>query len=227
VASRVKLPRTVVRGWQVGNECKANPGRAGGLPPAPPQTRASGFPAHGSSSHGFVPLCYPPLSRVHDFGPLCVHRVSSRRSRNRVCPFPTPRLRAAPFAGFHRYYEQTKTPVGLLRALPLSVEHEYLSRFLCSLHLAGKSQLGGLVVDNRWRPLRYLSQDLDGSLMFPGNPIAPLPCSLTPVGPTSLTISGLRCCPRTHNNEGSSNIFISRLYHTASTLAVYASCCHC
>ena len=128
---------------------------------------------------------------------------------------------------FYQYYEQTKTPDGLLRTLPLSVEHGYLSCFLCSLHLAGKRQLGGLVVDTRWRPLRYWSQDLVGSLMFPGNPLVPLPCSLTPVGPTSLTITGLRCCPRPHNNEGSSNTFISRLNHTALTLAVYASCRHC
>jgi hypothetical protein len=31
-----------------------SPGSAGGYPPAPPQTRTSGFPAYGSLSHGFA-----------------------------------------------------------------------------------------------------------------------------------------------------------------------------
>ena len=113
-----------------------DPGRAGSFPPAPPQTRASGFPAHGSSSHRF----HRPVIRPRSVYTIQDHCVS------RVCPSVGPVTVSAPSLlpgskrhsspAFIQYYEQTKTPVGLLRALPLSVEHQYLSDSLCSLHLA-------------------------------------------------------------------------------------------
>ena len=69
-------------------------------------------------------------------------------------------------------------------------------------------------------------KDVCGSLMFPGNPIVPMPCSQTPAGPLRFAISALRCCPRCSDCEGSNHIIISRLNHTACALAVYASCRH-
>lgn len=173
------------------------PGRGGGFPPDPPQTCASGFPAHRSSSAGFAPLRYPPLFRELDFRPRCVFHVSSRRSRNRLCPFPTPRLWAT---AVRRLSNNT---VSRLR-LPSGFAVLYLCRLTPILELLPlfapprrklTAQRPAPFLHIRWRPLRYSSQDLDESLMFPRNPLAPLSCCLTPVGSTSLTLSGFGCYP--------------------------------
>jgi len=117
---------------------ETTPGSAGGFQPAPKD------PCEPFSRARFLQLRIPPFRypisfRVHYFGPLCVHRVPEHRTRNSVHPFPTPRLQAAQFASFGQYHERTKTSVGPPRTLPLSVECEYLSDSLCSLHFAGKS----------------------------------------------------------------------------------------
>src|ERR1700730_4080494 len=45
-------------------------------------------------------LRYPLLFRAHDFRSLSICHVSHQRFRMLTAPFPTPRLRATPFAGF-------------------------------------------------------------------------------------------------------------------------------
>ena len=123
------------------------------------------------------------------------------------CPFPTPRLRAAPFAGFLRYYEPAKTPVTHLSVLPLSVEPRYLGLApAVSLHAVGKPGRRGQEVVGPVHPFPvFAPKDAHGSPMFPGNPSVPVPCSQTPAGPRPLATAGLRCCPRRSDYEGSSN----------------------
>lgn len=79
-----------------------------------------------------------------------------------------------------------------------------------------------------FRPHSPLSrQGRFGLPMFPGNPIVLLSCSTTPARPRRLAFTALGCCPRLLYNEDSSDASVSRLYHTTSALAVYASCRHC
>lgn len=140
-------------------------------------------------------------------GSLCIRQVSSRQPRDRASPFPTPRLRAAPFAGFLRYYEPAKTPVTLLPVLPLSVEPRYLGVApAVSFHSVGKPGRRGQDVGGPVHPFPvFIPKDAHGSPMFPGNPSVPVPCSPTPAGPRPLAATGLRCCPRRSDYEGSSN----------------------
>ena len=66
-----------------------------------------------------------------------------------------------------------------------------------------------------------------GSHKFPENPVVPLPCSRTPAEPWCLAFTAPRCCPPTRERRGPQRPrVISELYHTASALAVYASCRH-
>jgi len=69
-------------------------------------------------------------------------------------------------------------------------------------------------------------KDANGSPLFPGNPQVLLPCSPTPAGPPRLAFTARWCCSRGSDYESSSHVIISRLNHTASALAVYASCRH-
>ena len=57
----------------------------------------------------------------------------------------------------------------------------------------------------------------------PGPPSPHLPCSPTPSGPPCQAVSARRCCPRCLHDEGPSDHILSRLNHTASAVAVYAS----
>ena len=57
----------------------------------------------------------------------------------------------------------------------------------------------------------------------PGPPAPHLPCSPTPTGPPCQAVSARRCCPRYLHDEGPSDHILSRLNHTASAVAVYAS----
>ena len=68
-----------------------------------------------------------------------------------------------------------------------------------------------------------------GSLKFPGNPSMPLPCSQTPVGSSRPCLfcgvqDAAHACLTT---KAPTLIILSRLYHTASASAPYASCRHC
>ncbi len=50
-----------------------------------------------------------------------------------------------------------------------------------------------------------------------------MPCSLTPAEPLRQAIAALGCCRPFHYKDDLSETCISRLHHTASALAVYAS----
>jgi hypothetical protein len=67
----------------------------------------------------------------------------------------------------------------------------------------------------------WRQRDLPGSWMtLPPH----LPCSWTPVEPMCQAITAHRCCPRNRYDEGLGNCNLSRLDHTASAVASYASC---
>ena len=85
-----------------------------------------------------------------------------------------------------------------------------------------------LGVINRFHPLPVFGpQGTCGSPKFPENPIVPMPCSRTPAEPRCLAFPAPRCCPPATVRRGPQRPReISELYHTASALAVYASCRH-
>jgi len=62
-----------------------------------------------------------------------------------------------------------------------------------------------------------------GSPKFLGNPLVPMPSSLTPAGPMHQATSMHRHGPCPHDNKGSLRVVISGLNGTASALPVYAS----
>lgn len=55
-------------------------------------------------------------------------------------------------------------------------------------------------------PSGLLSKEGYGYPRFPGNPIAHLPCSKTPDGDQCQTYSAPHCCPRSEDNEGSTDV---------------------
>jgi hypothetical protein len=58
-------------------------------------------------------------------------------------------------------------------------------------------------------------------------PFVPLPCSQTPAEPWCLAFTAPWCCPPIiGTRRASATLLLSELYHTASALAVYASCRH-
>ena len=63
-------------------------------------------------------------------------------------------------------------------------------------------------------------QDLPGFWRF--HPV-PLPCSQTPAGLSGLTMATRQCCPHRCKSEDTLRFGISRLSHTASVPATYAS----
>ena len=172
---------------------------------------------------------YPSLFRVPVFGSLWILPVALRRLRDCAGPFPTPRLRAAPFAGFPRSYEPVKTPATPPPVLPLSVAPKYLELApAVSLQVVGKPGRRGQDVVRPVHPFPvFTPQDAHGSPMFPGNPRC-LCRALRPrpdLGPSPQRDSGT--APDARTTRAPATIMISRLIHTAEALAVYASCRHC
>jgi len=62
-----------------------------------------------------------------------------------------------------------------------------------------------------------------GSPRFLGNPLVRSPRSWTPGRPARPAIPARRCCRHLPNSAGPSQFVLSRLYHAALALAVYAS----
>jgi hypothetical protein len=165
-------------------------------------------------------LRYPLLFRVHVFGSLRILHVSSQRFRDCAGPFPTPWLRAAPFASFLRYYEPAKTPVTLLPALPLSVAPRYLglASRLRSAPPGNRSGTAWMLITGASIPV-FDPKDANGSPMFPGGTPWCLCRTLRPrpdLG--TLPLAALRCCPRRSDYEGSSdNHYFEAQSHGFST----------
>jgi hypothetical protein len=132
------------------------PGSAGGCPPAPPQTRTSGFPAYGSSN-GRQASVTTSGGPVHEGYRLRVLTSSPRRCYHQAVPFPTPRLPRIGSPAFCRYYETAKTTGVHLAALRLS-RCAAIPRvdFQASLAAAGKSLRQRLGVVHRFHPLRFV-----------------------------------------------------------------------
>ena len=136
-------------------------------------------PERADFPHSVLPITlYPLLFRVHVFGSLRILHVSSQRFRDCAGPFPTPWLRAAPFASFLRYYEPAKTPVTLLPALPLSVAPRYLglASRLRSAPPGNRSGTAWMLITGASIPV-FGPKDANGSPMFQGNPRVPVPYS--------------------------------------------------
>jgi len=67
------------------------------------------------------------------------------------------------------------------------------------------------------------AEQTTGSLTFLSNPHVPMPRSTTPDCLIRLAKTTIQHGPRSHHNEDASHNFLSRLYHAALALAVYAS----
>jgi hypothetical protein len=72
-------------------------------------------------------------------------------------------------------------------------------------------------------PVRLPRMETTGSPTFPGNPDVPLPCSSTPAATVSTRPIQCHGVAPAHHTTRAPAIPLSRLYHTASALAVYAS----
>lgn len=128
---------------------------------------------------------------------------------------------------FHRYYGTAKTTGLLGRCSVCHVASPYLG-LISFFRSPGRG--------NRRPDTRVLLTGVTlclpvcftrGHLRFsqvPCEPLVHLPCSQTPVGPPRQAMAAFRCCPRQQDGKDSSHTVLSRLYHTAFALAVYASC---
>jgi len=67
------------------------------------------------------------------------------------------------------------------------------------------------------------AEQTTGSLTFLSSPHVPMPRSTTPDCLIRLAKTTIQHGPRSHHNEDASHNFLSRLYHAALALAVYAS----
>jgi hypothetical protein len=153
--------------------------------------------------HLFRQLCYPSLSRRHEFGVRCLRHVSLQRSDNSTPRFPPPGPRGASspastvlsgrydflppisprFVSFAwRYHSSARVSPARGRALPWAGIPELVTRYL---------QPGFC----QWK-----RQDL---LRSWGTPLVLLPCSPTPAGPTHQAIMMRQRGPRTDHDEGS------------------------
>src|SRR6266446_328714 len=150
------------------------PGRAGGYPPAPPQTRTSRFPAYGSSS-GRQATVATSVGSVNECCRLSVPASSPRRCFHEAVPFPTPRLPRFGSPAFWQYYETAKTTG---RISPHSVCHvvpRYLGLISCLRSPSqGNHCVSARVLSDRSHPLLpvFCPKDTFGSPKFPANPCA-------------------------------------------------------
>ena len=130
-----------------------------------------------------------------------------------------------------RYYEAATTAVSFPPIPPHLPALGQAALWLTSLVRSpwpGSPRPVRLGVINRFHPLPVFGpQGTCGSPKFPENPIVPMPCSRTPAEPRCLAFPAPRGCPPTTVRRGPQRPReISELYHTASALAVYASCRH-
>jgi len=173
------------------------PGRADGCPPAPPQTRTSGFPAYGSSGcdvallFADVPLTWSPITEYRPCFPSTIPQP--------CVPLPySPAPGASRSPSFLRYYEPAKTPLRLSGHSVCDVAADTLG------WLSSFAPCGGIVRHRKARmllsrshPFRRLSpRTLSGLPCSLGTPV----CSCRALRPRSdlgaWLFTALRCCPR-------------------------------
>ena len=145
-------------------------------------------------------------------------------TRHPLTVFPSlPRVASGVLPLVHRYYEGAVSSCHLSRRTSLPSFGGTLVACGCFAPSEAACTLKGLELLSGLQPAVHTErlQDLPCSW---GTPIASLPCSSTPVGPhRSGHCDHVRCDPRIDHGEGTHEIQLSRLNHTASTLAVYAS----
>ena len=153
-------------------------------------------------------------------------------SVTRPLPSLLPGTDGSPSPAFFQYYEAATTAVVFRLSPPLLSALVQTALWLTSLWFARSGQevcgLHARWVFSRCHPFPVFGpQGTYGSHKFPVNPFVPLPCSLTPVEPGRLTLAALRFRPPSQKRGGPrTTLNLSELYHTASALAVYASCRH-
>ena len=136
--------------------------------------------------------------------------------------FPPRGLLGRLFPRFHGTIKALRLPAGLpaaLRFLRLAVPREH-SGFACSARRSASPPSLELVT-RYLRPgfRQWKRQDL---LRSWGTPTVLLPCSPTPVGPTHQAMQCVGAAPAMSTAKAPAKQ-LSRLNHTASALAVYAS----
>ena len=145
----------------------------------------------------------------------------------RPLPSLLPGSDGTPSPVFHRYYEAATTTVVAHPALRFSNVApsglELTSRFHSPA--PGSRRLRRLGVVDRFHPFPVpVPKETYGSPKFPASP-SDLCRALGPrSAPRAQVVAALRHGPRNCNCKGTHQICLSRLYHTASVIAVYASC---
>jgi hypothetical protein len=131
------------------------------------------------------------------------------------------------FPTFHRYYERAKTSrVHPARSVSFAWRYRSLRSgvSLSWMPDAPSTSLGLGLPDG---PCRRCRAEINGISQVPREPTVHLPCSQTPAGPSSPShYSESVLPPQPQRRRLLRPAFVSRLYHTAFALAVYASCRH-
>jgi hypothetical protein len=150
-------------------------------------------------------------------------RVSHERFCNNDAPLPIDRVRLSGVPRRHQYYEGAKTSCAEYEVAYgfASSLQSFFSTF-CSLQRRGPQGMARFISPRASGPHRVGRNT--GPPRFLGNPSSYLCPAL---GPRSVwRASPLRlaqCCPQHLKNEDTNGWFISRLNHTASVPAAYAS----
>jgi len=147
-------------------------------------------------------------------------------SITRHSPFPTRWLLGVSSPVFNRYYEGAKTAsVHLLTSLFARIRYPEVSQWFAYTGCETPPVYQGL-----GRPdALFLVSSLQGNRRLSHVPVKPalhLPCSQTPDGPWHLPCRALGIAPTMLTVKAPSTYILTRLYHTAFVITVYASCRH-
>ena len=200
------------------------------------------LPTQGSHRPGRARLTHPvPLAmdslpnngirsairwRYVDIDPerQCIRDVSFQRDHDQTSRFPPRGPSGFPFPRFDGTIKTLRLPVihpAALRCLRLAVPS--LARSLRSLRHGVRRRGPGAFAQRSGYPIR-IQVETTGPPTFLGNPLVPVPCSTTPAGSTRQALTTRRRGPRIVPRRGLPRaMYLSRLNHTASALAVYAS----
>jgi hypothetical protein len=111
-------------------------------------------------------------------------------------------------------------------SVPLGFGYHYVAPFSMSDRVETITRLTWIILVRTTRKSAF-RVEAGGSPKFPWKPIVHLPCSQTPTGLSTLTNIGLSVLSLSQRQQRLHvKNTISRLYHTAFVLPVYASCRH-